>query len=308
MPLPSVAQTAGLTTGVAALAVVGLGGAAEAQASPAAVAPVPAVSPALPAQDTPVVVAHRGASGYAPENTLAAVDAAAERDTDWVEVDVQRTADGELVLVHDTTLERTTDAAEVFPDRAPWEVADFTAEEVAQLDAGSWYASEFAGEPVPTLADGLERLAENDQKLLLELKSPELYPGIEEEILAELDAAGWLDEEERGERLVLQSFEADSVRTVHELAPEVKTGFLGTPTAAEAEAYAEFSDQINPRHTDLTADYVAQLKALTGAHGEPIEVNTWTVNEPADAERVAGLGVDGIISDYPDVVREAIGG
>src|SRR5690606_3104315 len=143
----------------------------------------------------PEVIAHRGASGYAPENTLAAVEAADRLDTTWVEVDVQRTADGELVLVHDTTLERTTDAEEVFPDRAPWDVADFTAEEIARLDAGSWFGEEFAGEPVPTLGEALATLEANDQKLLLELKDPELYPGIEEEVLAELAEAGWLAED-----------------------------------------------------------------------------------------------------------------
>ncbi|MGP4114022.1 glycerophosphodiester phosphodiesterase [Streptomyces sp. 4N509B] len=260
------------------------------------------------AVDAPVIIAHRGASGYAPENTLAAAEAAARLDTAWVETDVQRTADGALVLMHDTTLARTTNVEEVFPDRAPWNVSDFTAEEIEGLEAGSWFGEEFAGEPVPTLGDFLAELAENGQRLLLELKQPQLYPGIEAEVLAELAAEGWLDEETPGERLVVQSFSADSVRTVHELAPAVKTGFLGTPAESELAAYASFTDQVNPTHGDLTADYVRRVQALTGPHGEPMEVSTWTVNDAETAVEVAGYGVDGIITNFPDVVREAVGG
>ncbi len=98
------------------------------------------------------VVAHRGSSGAAPENTLAAVRLALRQKSDVMENDIQRTADGELVIMHDTTLARTTDVEQVFPARAPWNVGDFTLAEIKQLDAGSWFATEFAGERVPTLA------------------------------------------------------------------------------------------------------------------------------------------------------------
>ncbi|WP_281259550.1 glycerophosphodiester phosphodiesterase family protein, partial [Streptomyces glaucescens] len=93
----------------------------------------------------PAVIAHRGASAYAPENTLAAVDKAAELGIEWVENDVQRTKDGELVVIHDDSLRRTTDVETVFPDRAPWQVRDFTAAEIARLDAGSWFGPAYAG-------------------------------------------------------------------------------------------------------------------------------------------------------------------
>ncbi|WP_078856836.1 glycerophosphodiester phosphodiesterase family protein [Streptomyces sp. NBRC 109706] len=275
--------------------------------SPATASAAPAsTAAASPRGQGPLIVAHRGASGHAPENTLAAADAAAELDTAWVETDVQRTRDGELILLHDTTLNRTTDVEEVFPDRAPWRVSDFTLAEIDRLDAGSWFGPDFAGEGVPTLAEFLDRLSANDQRLLLELKSPDDYPGIEEEILAELGERGWLDEWYPGQRLVLQSFDAASVRTVHELAPRVETGFLGTPPVAEIADYAEFADQINPRHADLTAAYVESVQAVRGPHGRPLKVYTWTVNDGALATRVAELGVDGIISDVPEVVRAAL--
>ncbi|MEV7104988.1 glycerophosphodiester phosphodiesterase [Streptomyces atroolivaceus] len=257
------------------------------------------------AQDSPVVYAHRGASAYAPENTLAAVDAADDLGIAWVENDVQRTKDGVLVVVHDTTLSRTTDAEEVFPGRAPWAVKDFTAAEIAELDAGSWFGAGFAGARVPTLSQYLDRVERNRQKLLLEIKSPQTYPGIEREILRVLRQEGWLDRGHVKHRLVIQSFGAESVKNVHVLRPDVVTGFLGTPAVADLPSYAAFTDQINPSHTTLSAGYVAAVQKLKGAHGKPLRVNTWTVNDAAKAAQVAGFGVDGIITDRPDTVRDA---
>ena len=103
-------------------------------------------------------IAHRGASSEAPENTLAAVRRAVQLGADMVEVDVQRTCDGVLVLMHDATLTRTTDAADVLPDRAPWSVADLAYAEVRRLDAGRWMSPRFAGERVPTLVEVLRLL------------------------------------------------------------------------------------------------------------------------------------------------------
>ncbi|MEV6884635.1 MULTISPECIES: glycerophosphodiester phosphodiesterase [unclassified Streptomyces] len=256
--------------------------------------------------DGPVVVAHRGASGYAPENTLAAVDRAAELGIRWVENDVQRTRDGELVVVHDESLARTTDVEQVFPGRSPWKVKDFTAAEIARLDAGSWFGPEYAGARVPTLEQYVDRLEHNHQRLLLELKSPGLYPGIELQTLKVLANEGWLDRQHVTRRLIVQSFDADSIRTVHDLKPSVKTGFLGTPAVSELPAYAEFADQINPSYSSLSMSYVSAVHAFTGPHGRPLEVLAWTVNDAATARLVAGYEVDGIITNKPDVVRDAV--
>lgn len=252
------------------------------------------------------VIAHRGASGHAPENTAAAVEAAAELGIRWVELDVQRTRDGELVAFHDATLQRTTDAAEVFPDRAPWVLGDFTSAELARLDAGSWFGEGFAGEPVPELGALLDQLRRGDQRLLLELKAPELYPGIEKEVLDTLADHGWLAPHRVRGSLVVQSFDAESVRTVHALDPRVKTGFLGRPPVGELAWYAEFADQINPRYTEVTGAYLDAVKALRGPRGRPLEMFVWTVNDAPSAVALAELGVDGIITDLPDVIREAL--
>jgi glycerophosphoryl diester phosphodiesterase len=253
----------------------------------------------------PTVIAHRGASAYAPENTLAAIDKAARLGFSWVENDVQRTKDGELVVLHDDSLQRTTDVEEVFPGRAPWKVKDFTAAEIARLDAGSWFSPAYAGARVPTLKQYLRRVEHNHEKLLLEIKNPELYPGIEQQTLKLLGNEGWLDRRHLG-RLIVQSFSADSVRTVHELKPAVITGYLGTPTVAQLHRLARFSDLVNPSYGSLSRGYVAAVHAFDGPHGRPLGVFAWTVNDEATASRVAGYGVDGIISNKPDVVRTAL--
>jgi glycerophosphoryl diester phosphodiesterase len=256
----------------------------------------------------PVVVAHRGASAYAPENTLAAVDEAAARDARWVENDVQRTKDGELVVIHDDGLGRTTDVEDVFPDRAPWKVKDFTAAEIARLDAGSWFSPAYAGTRVPTLEQYLRTVESHHQGLLLEIKNPELYPGIEQQILKELGNDSWLDQRHLAGRLIVQSFSADSLRTVHALEPEVRTGLLGMPKAADLPGYARFVDLVNPSHTSLSAAYVSAVHAQTGPHGLPLRLFAWTVDDADTARTVLGYGADGLISNKPDVVRQAVSG
>lgn len=106
--------------------------------------------------------------------------------------------------------------------------------------------------------------------------------------------------------MIVQSFSAACLRTVHELRPGVKTGFLGTPSVAELHAYAVFADQINPSYTSVSRAYVSAVHAFTGPHDKPLEVSTWTVDTADTARRVAGYGVDGIITDKPDVVRDAL--
>ncbi|WAU80328.1 glycerophosphodiester phosphodiesterase family protein [Streptomyces sp. Qhu-G9] len=271
----------------------------------ALVLPIPTAHAAV-STDHPLVIAHRGASAQAPENTLAAIDKADRLGFRWVENDVQRTKDGQLVVIHDDNLARTTDVEEVFPGRAPWKVKDFTAAEIARLDAGSWFSPRYAGARVPTLKQYMNRVSRNHQKLVLEIKNPALYPGIERQTLKVLSNEGWLGPAHVRSKLVIQSFSADSVRTVHALRPDIKTGFLGTPAVAQLPAYAEFADQINSSHTTISLGYVAAIHALEGPHGRPLEIFTWTVDTAQGTRRVAGFGVDGVITNKPDVVREAL--
>jgi glycerophosphoryl diester phosphodiesterase len=257
-------------------------------------------------EEQPLVIGHRGASAYAPENTLASIDKAARLGIPWVENDVQRTKDGELVVIHDDDLQRTTDVEEVFPCRTSWKVKDFTAAEIARLDAGSWFSPRYAGTRVPTLEQYMRRVEHNHQKLLLEIKNPDLYPGIERQTLKLLSNEGWLDRRQLADRLIVQSFSADSLRIVHDLKPAVRTGFLGTPRVSDLPAYASFTDGINPSFGSISMGYVAAVHAFTGPHGKPLNVFTWTVNDANTARRAVRYGVDGIITNEPDVVRAAL--
>ncbi|MET9412913.1 glycerophosphodiester phosphodiesterase family protein [Streptomyces klenkii] len=257
---------------------------------------------------TPLAIGHRGVPVRAPENTLASIDEAADLGITWVENDVQRTKDGALIVMHDTTLKRTTDAGRRFPGRAPWKIADFTLAEIRKLDAGSWYNRGFAGERVPTLRRYLQRVDHNRQKLLLEVKAPELYPGIERQLAAELQRAGWLNARHVRDALVVQSFSAPSLKAFHQVRPDVKTGFLGAPKPSELRSYAAFADQVNPSHKSVTAAYVRAVHAVRGAHGRPLEVSAWTVDNGDRAVALARMGVDGIISNAPQVIEEALEG
>ncbi|WP_405879050.1 glycerophosphodiester phosphodiesterase family protein [Streptomyces sp. NBC_01136] len=261
---------------------------------------------ALAGSPSTVVVSHRGASAYAPENTLASIDKAAAMGFSWVENDVQRTKDGELVVLHDASLARTTDVKKVYPGRAPWKVKDFTAAEIARLDAGSWFGGRYAGTRVPTLKQYMNRVSHNHQKLVLEIKNPELYPGIERQTLKVLSNEGWLDPDHLRHRLVVQSFSAQSVRTVHELRPGITTAFLGTPPVTRLHEYARFADLINPDHASLSSTYISAVHGFKGPHGRPMQVFAWTVDDADTARRLAGYGVDGVITNKPDVIRSAL--
>ena len=265
-------------------------------------ATAPAASAAPATQPDVDVVAHRGSSGAAPENTLAAVELAITHRADVVENDIQRTADGELVIMHDTTLARTTDAEQVFPDRAPWNVRDFTLAEIRQLDAGSWFAPEYAGERVPTLEEWVRAVGRN-AGMLLEVKAPQLYPGIEVDVdkgLRSLPVFTWAL---RNDKVVVQSFDHEWLRAYDQLAVDVPVGLLfagGPPSEAQLAGAASWADQANPALGDMTEATVDQIHA----HG--LETHVWTVNGGQDMRRAISWGVDGIITNYPQVLVDIL--
>lgn len=256
----------------------------------------PALADTARPRSGPEVVAHRGASADAPENTLAAADEALAQRADAVEVDVQRTADGHLVLVHDATLARTTDVARVFPTRALAPVGSFTLAELRRLDAGSWFSPAFDGERIPTLGEFADRLR-GRADLLVELKDPARHPGVEKEVAHELD----------GPRpgVVVQSFDHDVMRTFAEVAPGVPAGWLfdGRPTAAQLDdAAAHGVTQINPSFRVVDDALVAQVRA------RGMQTGVYTVDDPGDMRRIAATGVDRIITDRPAVLRTVLAG
>ena len=260
-------------------------------ATPASAAPAPDVD----------VVAHRGSSGAAPENTLAAVRLALRQKSDVMENDIQRSADGELVIMHDTTLARTTDVEQVFPARAPWNVRDFTLAEIKQLDAGSWFAPEFAGERVPTLREWVEAVG-GRAGMLLEPKAPELYPGIETELDKELRSLPAFNAALRADRVQVQSFNHAWLRSYADLAPDVPVGLLyGTrPTAADIASAATWADAVNP------ALGAIDETTVDAVHDAGMTIDVWTVNAGQDMRRAIRWDVDGVITNYPQVLHDIV--
>ncbi len=242
-------------------------------------------------------IAHRGASAHAPENTLAAVRAAIDLGCDLVEVDVRRTRDGVLVVMHDVEVTRTTDATRALPGRAPWRVGDLDFGELMRLDAGSWFSPAYAGERVPALSQVIDLLADSDTGLLLEVKEPGRYPGIARDLAAELRArTDYVESAAAAGRLVVQSFDHDVMRAFADLEPRIPIGLLGHPPQRRLRALAEWADFVNPRHRRATAAYVDAI------HAEGMQCLVWTPDSVADIHRALSLDVDGVITNRPDVL------
>lgn len=197
------------------------------------------------------VIAHRGASGYAPENTVAAFDKARKMKADYIELDVQMSKDGKLVVIHDTTVNRTTD----IDSEAPVKVKDLTLKELRKLDAGSYFGPQFTGERIPTFEKVLDRY-KGKIGLLIELKEPALYPGIEEKVAAALKKRK-MDKPKNG-KVIVQSFDFQSVRRIHELLPSVPTGVLTSRpsdlTDAKLNEFAGYANYVNAYLGNVAAD------------------------------------------------------
>nr|WP_101845627.1 glycerophosphodiester phosphodiesterase family protein [Halobacillus sp. Marseille-P3879] len=235
-------------------------------------------------------IAHRGASGYAPENTMAAFDKAFNMKADMFEIDVQMSKDGELVVIHDTTVDRTTDGT--------GKVGDLTYDELQQLDAGSFFGEEFAGEKIPTLGEVLDEY-KGKIGILIEMKSPSLYPGIEEKIAEELKKRN-LDKP-NNDKIIVQSFEHNSVQAFHSILPDVPVGVLlsysgdgiSNEQMIEFSSYAEY---VNPNMAMIDTELVERI------HEYGMQTHPWTVRDQESADYLLEVGADGIITDYPDYV------
>lgn len=234
----------------------------------------------------PLIIAHRGSSGTLPENTVPAFALAVEEQADFVEIDVWRSSDGEMVIMHDRTLDRTTNAASVFPGRIPWAIDSFTAAELGTLDAGG-------GEPVPTLAEVLAVLGPKTG-LLAELKSPSRYPGLEDELL---QVIGGLPNP-----VVVQSFDIAWMRGFRDVTSDVTLGLLysAQPPEDELTEASNWAQQINVKHDAIDQGFVDRV------HGLGMVTCPWTVDDEGRARELDALGVDGIITNNPAQIRAAL--
>jgi len=204
-------------------------------------------------------------------------------------------------VLHDATLERTTDAARVLRGRGPWGVEDLTLAEVRRLDAGAWKDPRFAGEQVPILEEVLEALAGRRTDLLLELKEPATTPGLVADVAAVLAEQARRSERTTAPRVVVQSFDHAPVRELRELAPDLPVGVLGRPPRSELRWYAEWAAMVNTSRHRLDREYVDEV------HRWGMASLVWTVDRPADVELCVELGVDAIITNRPRHVLELLG-
>ena len=267
----------------------------------------PLVVPAPLPKDDFLIIAHRGASAYAPAHTLAAYDMAMQMGTDYIEIDLQRTKDGQLVALHDAEL--------AFPT-AEQAVADVTLDELKL-----YFPGEIFNEMNPDYASpaykqlhvlNLEEILlhfEDKTNYYIELKSPDTYPGIEKELLKQLNDHGLLNREDKLPKVIIQSYDAASLKKVFKMEPSIpliqlftfeKEAVLSSKEIRKIKSYAS--------GIGLNADAVTK-NFIDTIHAAGMHVHPYTVNEPEAIYYMNMLGVDGIFTDRPDVairVKESV--
>ncbi|MFD1506270.1 glycerophosphodiester phosphodiesterase [Georgenia yuyongxinii] len=235
----------------------------------------------------PLVIAHRGNSSVAPENTLAALESAWRVGADVIEIDLQLTADGVAVVIHDETVDRTTNGA--------GRVDRLTAAQVADLDAGDWFSDHFGGQRVPTGEDLLAFfVAHPPICLLAEFKGPW---GTEEvrQVTDAVDLMGLAD------RMVVQSFDVATVEALRAAAPELPRGLLVDELPEDLLALCR---ELRVMTLNPSGRLLRREPDLVDAlHGEGLRTMVWTLDEPAHWAAAVAAGVDGIITDRPDRLR-----
>ena len=285
-------------------------------------------------------IAHRGARNVAPENTIEAIEKAAHLGADAVEVDVQLSADGCVVVIHDDDLVRCTDARRRFPHRVPWRVSEFEAADIRMLDAGSWFAAELLRPPsqrqswlrsltdderdafirpadadhyasgavkVPLLSECLQTCKRLGLALHIELKViPRFYPRLAEKVVADVRQCGMQD------AVILSSFDHAQLSRIGTLAPGVRTAVLSSDRLYRpAEYLARLgASAYNP---GCYGDYdTVGFGAVTGqldhetiaeVRAAGYDVYVWTENDPERMRRLIEAGVSGIFTDYPNRLR-----
>lgn len=233
-----------------------------------------------------LVYGHRGARAYAPMNTIPSFQVAINQGVHGVELDVHLSADGELVVIHDFTVDATTDGT--------GEVEKMTFAELRELDAGAYFDPKYTGTKIPTLKEVFEVMG--NLGINVEIKAA--TAGIEFKVAELIRHFNAVD------RVLVSSFNPDVLKRFRKVAPEIGIAFLYEP-----DAPAELMGQMlgiahearHPMHTMIDAEYMRAARRWN------YRVNTWTVNDPARAVELAGFGVDIIVTDKPDIILSALG-
>ncbi len=269
------------------------------------------------------VIAHRGASGHAPESTLAAYELAHRWGVDYLELDAQLSADGEVVLFHDGSIERTSDGE--------GHIHDYTLAELKALDTGSWFQEaypdrldeDYRGTQILTLDELFDHFG-HTTRYYIETKSPDLNPGLEEALVERLEAYDMI---EQGQVLV-QSFDQESLLKVRDLNQDVPLIQLlwYSPSEQDNATLTEWNnttpgaDTIRDEDFERIAEYAVGIGTNAIYQGQPVidadfvhqaqknglSVHVYTINEQEDMKRVMALGVNGLFTDYPDRLLELV--
>lgn len=239
----------------------------------------------------PWVIAHRGFSGRAPENTLVAVREAIAIGAHMAEIDVTLSADEHIVVIHDETLDRTTNGRGL--------VSDFTLAALKKLDAGSWFSPQFAGEPIPTLD---EILGETHGRILLnvEIKSEAVDRGVTAKVVAAIRARGMVDE------IVVSSFSPTALEQMREVAPEIRTAVLYNIKLQRGMDPIDIVSGVGASGFNIRRNRLSK-KMLRRCHAHEIPVAIYTVDKPRRMRKFIAKGVDAIFTNHPDRMLEIVG-
>jgi glycerophosphoryl diester phosphodiesterase len=242
------------------------------------------------------IIGHKGAAGYAPENTLASLQVALDLGVDMIEIDVHMTKDEEVVVFHDEDISRTTNGT--------GKIHELTLAEVKELDAGSWFDAKFAGEQVPTLREAIN-LVHGKADILIDIKSKghEFYDNFAEIIVDIID-----EKEDNKEWCIVQSYEQEYLEHAYTRDSTIKmkklmmgedesmlfSFYLNSKSFMTNRNKHQFFETINPHYSTLSQRRIFRL------HAKGYKVHTYVVNEPIEMIKMLNMAVDGIITDYPD--------
>ncbi len=232
------------------------------------------------------VWAHRGASGYYPENTMSSFEEAVRQKADGIELDVHLSKDGYLVVCHDETLNRTTNGKGF--------IKQYDLYELKQLDAGSWFDKRFKGEKIPLLEEAIDLVKRSNMELNIEIKAGSIfYPGIEEKVLKMIDKYGIRN------KVIISSFDHYSLVKIKNIDKDIKTGILYTEALYKPINYMKTTgaNALHPNYITLTKDIVEE------AHALGIDINTYTVNIEEHIRFIKAMNVNAIITNYPDLAK-----
>lgn len=271
-------------------------------------------------------IAHRGASGHAPEHTFASYDLVKKMKADYLELDIQLTKDGQLIAMHDTAVDRTTNGT--------GEVRDKTLSEIKSLDAGSWFnkaypekaKQEYGGQKVPTLEEIFQKYGRS-MKYYIETKSPDVYPGMEEKLLALLEKYNLIGQNMSSSRVMIQSFSKDSLKKIHSINKNIPlvqllwyypnenneivewSGITHEPKRVTNDDFQEikkYAVGIGPNLRNDNGDLIINESYMKMARQNGLLIHPYTINEKPDMRLLIKWGATGMFTNYPDRLHSVL--